>query len=245
LSQNASAFGSDEKFFGTKDETAIIEGLYSGDLPSDGSESDNDASSLAYEIWTKAKIESPDRAARVERMNDLIFTTRPARNSEQNSVGVFVRTDRGMDGFGLAHSEKFELMTAYEALKYFESEPETPTIETLQEHFESVQGLVNSALQQPSVIAGQMTGIRKRLYKRLKTNLVSLPMEVETALEALYQKPLTAEAEGRLRKALTARSDEDLGNLISALHSDNRLVINDGPGLDPIRIVCSMGVKNV
>lgn len=244
LSQNASAFGSDEKFFGTKDETAIIEGLYSGNLPTDGTDSDNDASSLAYEVWTKAKIENPERAARIERMNDLIFTTRPVRNLEQESVGVFVRTDRGMDGFGVASSNDYRLMTAYEALKFFESEPTTPTLETLPEHFESVQGLVNSPLQQPSVIAGQMTGIRKRLYKRLKTNLVSLPMEVETALEALYQKPLTAEAEGRLRKALTARSDEDLGNLISALHSDNRLVINDGPGLDPIRIVCSMGVKN-
>jgi hypothetical protein len=177
-------------------------------------------------------------------MNDLIFTTRPVRILEQESVGVFVRTDRGMDGFGVASSNDYRLMTAYEALKFFESEPTTPTLDTLPEHFESVQGLVNSPLQQPSVIAGQMTGIRKRLYKRLKTNLVSLPMEVETALEALYQKPLTAEAEGRLRKALTARSDEDLGNLISALHSDNRLVINDGPGLDPIRIVCSMGVKN-
>jgi superfamily II DNA or RNA helicase len=244
LSQNASAFGSDEKFFGTKDETAIIEGLYSGNLPTDGTDSDNDASSLAYEVWTKAKIENPERAARIERMNDLIFTTRPVRNLEQESVGVFVRTDRGMDGFGVASSNDYRLMTAYEALKFFESEPTTPTLDTLPEHFESVQGLVNSPLQQPSVIAGQMTGIRKRLYKRLKTNLVSLPMEVETALEALYQKPLTAEAEGRLRKALTARSDEDLGNLISALHSDNRLVINDGPGLDPIRIVCSMGVKN-
>ena len=120
LSQNASAFGSDEKFFGTKDETAVIEGLYSGDLPSDEIESDNDASSLAYEIWTKAKKENPERAARVERMNDLVFTTRPAREAEQNAVGVFVRTDRGTDGFGYATGNTYRLITAYEALKFFE-----------------------------------------------------------------------------------------------------------------------------
>jgi hypothetical protein len=88
-----------------------------------------------------------------------------------------------------------------------------------------------------------MSGIRKRVYKRLKSNLSSLPLDVASALEAIYSKPLTAEAEGRLRKALTARSDEDLGSLISALHSDERLVISDGPGQDPIRIVCSMGVN--
>ena len=244
LSQNASAFGSDEKFFGTKDETAIIEGLYSGDLPTDGSDSDNDASSLAYEIWTKAKIENPARAARVERMNDLVFTTRPARNSEPNSVAVFVRTDRGMDGFGYSAGDEYRLMTAYEALKYFESEPQTPTLKMLDEHFTAVQGLVHSPLQQPSVISGQMAGIRKRVYKRLKSNLSDLPFEIATALEAIYAKPLTAEAEGRLRKALTVRSDADLGNLISAMHSDGRLVIDDGPSHDPIRIVCSMGVVN-
>jgi superfamily II DNA or RNA helicase len=243
LSQNASAFGSDEKFFGTKDETAIIEGLYSGDLPSDGSEADNDASSLAYEIWTRAKIENPDRAARVERMNDLVFTTRPARETESNSVGVFVRTDRGMDGFGFTTGDEYRLMTAYEALKFFEAEPFTPTAKMLDEHFASVQGLVNSPLQQPSIIAGQMAGVRKRIYKRLKSNLKDLPFDVASALEALYAKPLTAEAEGRLRKALIARSDDELGSLISALHSDGRLVVADGPSDDPIRIVCSMGVS--
>jgi hypothetical protein len=243
LSQNASAFGSDEKFFGTKDETAIIEGLYSGELPADGSESDNDASSLAYEIWTQAKANDPQRASRVERMNDLVFTTRPAREIENNSVGVFVRTDRGIDGFGVSNGDSYRLMTAYEALKFFESEPSTPRLQMLDSHFEMVQGLVHSPLQQPSIIAGQMSGIRKRIYKRLKSNLNNLPMEVATALEAIHSKPLTAEAEGRLRKALAARSDEDLGTLIAALNSDGRLVLEDTPGQDPIRIVCSMGVS--
>ena len=108
----------------------------------------------------------------------------------------------------------------------------------LQEHFTSVQGLVYSPLQQPSVIAGQMAGVRKRVYKILKSNFNDLPLEVANALEAIYTKPLTAEAEGRLRKALTARTDEDLGSLIAALHTDSRLVLDESPSQDPIRIVC-------
>ena len=244
LSQNAKAFGSDEKFFGTKEETAIIEGLYNGDLPEDGSEADNDASSLAYEIWMRAKSEDPQRAARVERMSDLVFATRPARISEVNSIGVFVRTERGLDGFGLKKQNSYDLVTSYEALKFFECTPETPGLKTLEEHFSSVQGLVHGPLQQPTIISGQLTGIRKRVYQRLKSNLQEMPLEVATALEALYKTPLTAEAESRLSKALTARSNEDLGILISALHSDGRLVIQEGPGIDPIRIVCSMGASN-
>jgi hypothetical protein len=244
LSQNAKAFGSDEKFFGTKEETAIIEGLYNGDIPDDGSEADNDASSLAYEIWMRAKAENPQRAARVERMSDLVFATRPARGSEDNSVGVFVRTERGLDGFGVKNGGDYNLITSYEALKFFECTPDTPGLRTLDEHFSSVQGLVHGPLQQPTIISGQLTGIRKRVYQRLKNNLQDMPLEVATALEALYATPLTAEAESRLSKALKARSNEDLGTLISALYSDGRLVIQEGPGIDPIRIVCSMGVSN-
>ena len=244
LSQNAKAFGSDEKFFGTKEETAIIEGLYNGDIPDDGSEADNDASSLAYEIWMRAKAENPQRAARVERMSDLVFATRPAKEAEENSIGVFVRTERGLDGFGVKNQSDYNLITSYEALKFFECTPDTPGLRTLDDHFSSVQGLVRGPLQQPTVISGQLTGIRKRVYQRLKNNLQEMPLEVATALEALYATPLTAEAESRLSKALTARSDEDLGTLISALYSDGRLVIQEGPGIDPIRIVCSMGVSN-
>ena len=244
LSQNARAFGSDEKFFGTKEETAIIEGLYNGDLPDDGSDADNDASSLAYEIWMKAKEADPQRASRIERMSDLVFATRPAREGESNSVGVFVRTERGMDGFGLKSQNQYRLMTSYEALKYFECLPTTVGKDTQADHFSSVQDLVHGPLQQPVVVAGQMTGTRKRLYKRLKTNLDNMPLELANALESVFSKPLTSEAESRLSKALGARSDEDLGVLVTALHSDGRLVIQEGPGHDPIRIVCSMGVSS-
>jgi hypothetical protein len=174
----------------------------------------------------------------------LVFATRPARENEKNSVGVFVRTERGMDGFGFKSENEYRLMTSYEALKYFECLPTTKGEKTQDDHFSSVQGLVHGPLQQPVIIAGQMTGIRKRVYKRLKTNLDDMPLELANALESIFSKPLTAEAESRLSKALGARSDEDLGILVTAFHSDGRLVLQDSPGQDPIRIVCSMGVSN-
>ena len=73
---------------------------------------------------------------------------------------------------------------------------------------------------------------------------MDMSVELSFALESIYSKPLTAEAEGRIAKALTARSDEDLATLVTALHNDGRLVMADNPGKDPIRIVCSMGVSN-
>jgi superfamily II DNA or RNA helicase len=245
LSQNAKAFGSDEKFFGTQEETVIIEGLYNGDLPDDGAESDNDASSLAFEIWSNAKETDPERTARVERLADLVFATRPARELEGDSVATFVRTERGMDGFGHVSKDSYKLMTAYEALKYFECEPSTPGLQMLESHFQDVQGLVHGPLKQTAVVAGQLTGVRKRLYQRLKSSINELPQEMAEILELISSRPLTSEAESRLGKALSARSTEDLATLISALNADNRLVLPDLPGSDPIRIVCSMGARNV
>ena len=245
LSQNAKAFGSDEKFFGTQEETAIIEGLYNGDLPDDGAESDNDASSLAFEIWSNAKETDPERTARVERLADLVFATRPARELEGDSVATFVRTERGMDGFGHVSNDSYKLMTAYEALKYFECEPSTPGLQMLESHFRDVQGLVHGPLKHTAVVAGQLTGVRKRLYQRLKSSINELPQEMAEILELISSRPLTSEAESRLGKALSARSTEDLATLISALNADSRLVLPDLPGSDPIRIVCSMGARNV
>ena len=244
LSQNAQAFGSDEKFFGTKDETAIIEGLYNGDVPEDGSEADNDASSIAYEIWMKAKELDPERAQRIEKMPDLTFATRPARQDEQDAIGVYVRTERGVDAFGISAENHLQLMTSYEALKFFECEIDTIGKKLLMDHFDEVRDLVHGPLRQPEIVAGQLTGIRKRIYNRLRANLMDMSVELSFALESIYSKPLTAEAEGRIAKALTARSDEDLATLVTALHNDGRLVMADNPGKDPIRIVCSMGVSN-
>jgi hypothetical protein len=72
---------------------------------------------------------------------------------------------------------------------------------------------------------------------------VTANQDVAEALEALFRRPLTRESEVRLRTALASRpDDEDLADLVSLLHRDHRLIIEDSRGADPIRIVCTMGV---
>lgn len=68
---------------------------------------------------------------------------------------------------------------------------------------------------------------------------------VGDALEALFRRPLTRDAERRLKSALATRAnDDDLADLVALLHRDNRLIIPDTAGSDPpIRIVCTMGVS--
>jgi hypothetical protein len=97
-------------------------------------------------------------------------------------------------------------------------------------------------LIQSGNIEGRLSGVRKRLWNRLNGALVAGKGQVAEALEAIFTRPLTKEAEKRFTAALAARSDvDDLADLLVLLHRDKRLVV-DIAAIDPIHIVCSMGV---
>ncbi len=244
LETNAQVFGSDERFFGTKNETATIEGLYNGDLKDDEfeAESDNDATSIAYEIWTNAAEEDPQRAERIKNLPDLVYATRPVRAEEPSGIGVYVRTDRGVDGFGCAETaDGVRLMTGQEALRFFQAELETPSLPRQDNHFRLVADLVKGPLRRPDLVEGRLRGVRSRVWRRLNGHLATADPYVSEALDALYRRPLTVEADDRIRRALSMRDEDELAQLLVVLHADARLVLPDGPGSDPIRIVCTMG----
>lgn len=244
LANNAKAFGSDEVFFGSPDETSELHDLYDGKLAEGGSEGEVDASSLAYEIWAKAEEETPDLAKRVQHMPDLVFSTRPGVPSgDVDGVACYVRSDNGVDGFGLAEpGQDLQLLTAHQALSLFHADIDTPTAPIRVDHFDLTASLVRGPLAQTSAVQGRLRGVRLRVWNRLTGRLATSP-EVTGALEALYARPLQTGAERRLRSALKTRpSDDDLGNLLVLLHRDENLVVPDVAGADPLRIVCTMGV---
>lgn len=244
LERNAEAFGSDERFFGTDRETAVIADLYNGTLADDDSEADNDASSIAYEIWTRAQEEDPDRASRIERMPDLVYAIRGTCPPEEPSTGVYVRTSADIDGFGLWADGKTTLMTGHEALAYFECEPGTPGLPLPDDHFAHVQDLVRGPLKKPQASAGRLRGVRVRVWNKLNGTFSEADPAVRDALDALYQRPLTQEADQRLKIALRSVGADELASLVKVLHEQGRLVLPESTQ-DPIRIVCSMGARNV
>jgi superfamily II DNA or RNA helicase len=244
LANNAQAFGSDEVFFGSLDETSELHDLYDGKLSEGDLEGEVDASSLAFEIWSKAQEETPDLAKRVLHMPDLVYSTRPARpGPDADGVACYVRTDNGVDGFGLAEpGEPLQLLTAHQALAVFQAELFTPTAARRDDHFDLTATLVHGPLAQTAMVEGRLRGIRLRVWNRLSGNM-STSAEVTEALEALYARPLQTSAERRLRSALKTRpDDDDLGDLIVLLHRDDNLVVADAAGADPLRIVCTLGV---
>ena len=243
LEKNAQVFGSDEKFFGTEAEQSMITELYKGHLV-DEDDSENDASSLAYEVWNEANLNYPEIAERVLNMPDLVYSTREHEVDEEQGVGVFARTERNIDSFASINNEgKVKLLTAHEALNYFHAEPVTPTALRLDDHFELVSEIVNRGLQKSDVTRGRLRGIRARIWKRFNGSLQSAEEHLGNALDSLYTRPLTSEAESILRGAMRTQGDEDVAALIISLHLQQRLTLASDGIPDPLRIVCSLGVR--
>lgn len=110
------------------------------------------------------------------------------------------------------------------------------------DHFPLLMQMAQGNLIQSGNIEGRLSGVRKRVWNRLNGAIAAGKTEVADALESIFTRPLTKEAEKRFTTALAARTDvDDLADLLVLLHRDKRLVI-DLAAVDPIHIVCSLGV---
>jgi len=248
LAANAQAFGSDEQFFGSEDETQIITDLYNGELDESAPEEDVDASSLAYQYWIQAIEDDPSLAQSIPKMPDLIGATRPKRLGEQSEgVGCYVRTASGIDGFAFTDPYgNVRHLTGHEALRLFYADKQLPGLPLRDDHDALVEKMVHSDLIADANAAGRLRGIRKRVWVRLGETLPTFERDYETeiAIEALYQHPLTNIADNRLRKAIrNGASDIDLAGLVRSLHADGNLVVSTRAGDDPMRIITTMGVS--
>jgi len=243
LHANAEVFGSDEQFFGSPEETKIIEDLYKGHLDDGQLETEVDASSLAYEVWSNAEKEHPEITERVITLPDMVYATR-AVTSDRDIDGVvcYVRTETGADGFGFGSPAGISLLTGQEAIARFACEPTTPALPARADHFPMLMAMAQGKLTQAANTEGRLRGVRKRVWAKLNGSFVTNQGDVAEALEALFRRPLTRDAEQRFITALRVRPDvEDLAELLVLLHRDKRLVV-DSSGSDPIHIVCSMGI---
>ena len=134
------------------------------------------------------------------------------------------------------------LLTPLEAFKLFQAEPETPTCDLRADHFDRLRDLVRGPLTSEVVSAGNLKGVRKRVWERFGGSLMA--KLAGDALNELHARPLQQFAEQRLRAALRNRmADDDVLALLRQLHEDERLVVRTTES-DPVRIVCSLGVRD-
>lgn len=251
LGAAAQAFGSDEQFFGSDQEIKILDDFHSGHLDDDAEDLDGevDAVSEAWLVWSNASEKHPDIVARVKTMQDMVHSTRDQYVSEHSGgVTAYVATESGVDAFATSevggHGEIVErLLTPLEAMKLFHAEAETPTAPMRDDHLERQTDLVRGPLTIETLAAGNLRGIRKWIWERLGGTLL-LPDRAKPALDALHDRPLTAQATSRLQQARRQRYGlDDVTDLVAQLHEEDRLVVGAADA-DAIRLVCSIGVRD-
>ncbi len=244
LTAAAEAFGSDEQFFGTDDEVKLLHDFYDGRLSDDDDdgEGEADAVSEAWLAWSNAQDSHPSVTKRVLSLPDLIHSTRD-RYARESTGGVacFVRTESGIDAFAMSDSHGSErLLTPAEALRIFEAEPTTPTARLRDDHFDLEAQLVRGPLTVEARAAGNLRGVRKRIWERFGGTFYA--EQAEDALNALHERPLTNHATNQLSIALRNKyADQDILDLLDRLNREDRLVIGSSES-DELRIVCSIGV---
>ena len=266
LRQNEEVVGSDESFF--EDQTALDEeslrNLYdekSGIL--DEPEDDEvDLTSEAFEVWSQAT--KNDKALRdaIEKIPDVVFATKKhnphPENPAQTPPGVlsYIRTPQDHDALLWIDAEgKTVTESLVRIFRQAKCDPDTPALPRREDHHRLVARSVKIVEDERTVTkAGQLgspRGARYRCYEMLQDFLrhregdLFLTDQVRTAIQAIYDYPLTTEAADKLNRQLRSGiHPDDLANLVTTLHRDDRLVVanlHDAPAKEP-RILCSLGL---
>ncbi len=257
LGENAQLLGSDEAFFGDSTESQIISGVYdeSSSYGLGGIE-DVDPVSMAYEIWRHASDSYPEIAQRVASLPNIVYSTKHTTDDAPDTgVLVHTQTVAGADAFAFVEpSGQARRVTPQEALQRAECKPDTPSVPRLDDHHDLTAAALGGPLRTPTGRAtGALQGVRGKVWRRLHDqmdsftdNLLFTKADLETAHDAMNERPLYESAIQRLAKAVRDRSVDDLAALVVDLHNDKRLCVPptpDGTDNEPT-IVCTMGLQD-
>ena len=268
LHENAEVVGSDESFFENqtaKDEEALRD-LYSeqSGILEDPPDDEVDLTSEAFEIWSQATKNNPDLKKAIEALPDVVFSTKahvtdPER-PEFTPPGVltYIRTAQEQDALlWMAADKKAVTESPVRILRAAACDRETPALPRREDHHELVAEATRIVYEERrDTQAGQLgnkRGARYRTYERLQDFIrhregdIFLTDQVRAAIQAIYDHPLTTEAVDKLNRQLRSSiSDDDLAQLVTTLHRDDRLVVANvhDSEIKQLHIVCSMGLRD-
>jgi superfamily II DNA or RNA helicase len=263
LQQNAEVVGTDEAFFEDElTETAKVafEDLYNekaGVLDGEA-DSEVDLASQAYQIWKNAIDANPKLKGIIEKLPDVIFSTRTHRGSVAAPEGVLVymRTSEGNDALAWVNRKGENITQSQLAiLRAAACSYDTKPIERPPEQHDLVRRAVEHIVEEETrSIGGQLgaaSGARRKTYARLKeyidkiqSTLFPAPPELHSALEDIYKYPLQETARDTLNRQLRSGiSDDQLAALVVDLRADNHLCpVHEQLEVQEPQIICSLGL---
>ena len=260
LRENAEVVGSDEAFFEDQGDEQTVRDLFTekaGILDGDD-DAEVDLASHAYEIWKNAIRNDPGLKKEIEKLPDVVYSSRAHLPVPDRPEGVLVylQTADGNDALAYVDQNGRSITESQiEILRAASCTPETPAEKRSPIHHELVRKGVEHIVQEEKRVGGQLgspRGARFRAYERLKHYLGDLEgtlfepiaAELRKALDEIYRYPLRQVALDTLNRQLKAGiDDQQLADLVLMLRNEGRLCIihEDEEVLEP-RIICSLGM---
>ena len=265
LRENAEVVGTDEAFF-EDDEHAMdnqrLFDLYNEKAGILDGEADNevDLASQAYQIWKNATDADPKLRPIIEKLPDVVFSTRAHQASMHAPEGVllYMRTSDGNDALAWMNRNGESVTQSQLAiLRAAACERTTPALPLPADQHDLVKSGVEHILSEEthgsSGQLGSPSGARLRTYERLKQfadqqqNMLfkyEHLAELEQAIGTIYRYPLLETARDTLNRQIRSGiSHLDLADLVVKLYQENLLChIQEEDEPQEPRIICSLGL---
>jgi superfamily II DNA or RNA helicase len=264
LKENQEVVGTDEAFFEDEQAREMLLNLYnerSGVLD-EAEEGEVDLTSEALQIWQSAIDANPALKGIIEKLPDVVYSTREHEPTETDPEGVllYLRTDSGTDALAWVDKDGNSVtQSQMRILRMARCSIDTPPLPRHPQHHELVTRGAELIAEQTKTVAGTLGNKRSaaaRTYDRLMaytqhiretTPLLARGTEwenLERAIEEINQHPLKQSAIAHLNREFKAGiSDKQLAKLVTFLWEHDALcVINPEERRDGAQIICSMGL---
>ena len=260
LKANAEVVGTDEAFFEDDGANSAFIDLYNEKAAIlDGeAESEVDLASQAYQIWKNATDANPKLKSIIEKLPNVVFSTRAHHGTVTAPEGVLVymRTADGNDALAWVN-RKGESVTQSQLtiLRAAACDIETKPIPRPPEQHELVKrGVEHIVEEETRGSGGQLgspSGARLRTYERLKHyadackgTLFPPSPELLNAIDEIYRYPLRESARDTLNRQMRSGiSDDQLAKLVVDLRADDRLCqVQEETEQQEPQIICSLGL---
>jgi superfamily II DNA or RNA helicase len=260
LQQNAEVVGTDEAFFEDEITASTLIDLYNEKAGILDGEADTqvDLASQAYQIWKNAIDANPKLKGIIERLPNVIFSTRAHQPTIAAPEGVllYMRTTEGNDALGWVNRKGEQVTQSQLAiLRAAACTLDTRAITRPPEQHDLVtEGVKHILEEEISNSGGQLggtSGARRKTYERLKQyidrtkdTLFPPPPELYSAFEELYRYPLQETARDTLNRQLRSGiDDQHLVDLVLTLYADNHLCqVHEQTEQQEPQIICSLGL---